>query len=216
LRTVRVKICGITSEKDLSIAVEAGADAVGFVVDVPSSPRNLSIKRAEELMKLVPIFTKRVAVTVPNNSRALKTMCKQLKPDAIQVHGELIRNVQAFRKSLPNIRLIRGLHVRGEISKVDLESLKLFDGLLLDSYVKGKYGGTGVIHNWELSKRVRELIDPIPLILAGGLTPDNIKKAIRVVQPYAVDVSSGVETSLGVKDPKKIVEFIENVKTVRV
>jgi phosphoribosylanthranilate isomerase len=216
LRTVRVKICGITSEKDLSIAVEAGADAVGFVVDVPSSPRNLSIKRAEELMKLVPIFTKRVAVTVPNNSRALKTMCKQLKPDAIQVHGELIRNVQAFRKSLPNTRLIRGLHVRGEISKVDLESLKLFDGLLLDSYVKGKYGGTGVIHNWELSKRVRELIDPIPLILAGGLTPDNIKKAIRVVQPYAVDVSSGVETSLGVKDPKKIVEFIENVKTVRV
>lgn len=215
MRTIRVKICGITSEKDLSVAVEAGADALGFVVDVPSSPRNLSIKRAEELMKLVPIFTKHVVVTVPSNSTALKTMCKQLKPDALQVHGELIRNVQAFRKSLPNMRLIRGLHVRGEISKVGLESLKLFDGLLLDSYVKGKYGGTGVIHNWELSKRVRELIYPIPLILAGGLTPDNIKKAIRIVQPYAVDVSSGVETSLGVKDPKKIVEFIEKVKTVK-
>jgi phosphoribosylanthranilate isomerase len=215
LRTIRVKICGITSEKDLSVAVEAGADALGFVVDVPSSPRNLSIKRAEELMKLVPIFTERVAVTVPSNSTALKMMCKQLKPDALQVHGEFSRNVQAFRKSLPNTRLIRGLHVRGEISKVGLESLKLFDGLLLDSYVKGKYGGTGVIHNWELSKRVRELIDPIPLILAGGLTPDNIKKAIRIVQPYAVDVSSGVETSLGVKDPKKIVEFIEKVKMVK-
>ncbi|UCH38232.1 MAG: phosphoribosylanthranilate isomerase [Candidatus Bathyarchaeota archaeon] len=215
MRSVRVKICGITSEKDLAIAANAGADALGFVVNVLSSPRNISIQRAGEMMRHVPVFTKRVVVSVPSTLNDLKKVFMKLKPDALQIHGKLISEIQEIRTMLPKSRLIGSLQVSRNTLQVDFKSLKQFDGLLLDTNVKGKYGGTGVIHDWEVSKRVRELIDPVPLILAGGLNPSNVKEAIRIVQPYAVDVSSGVETVPGIKDPKKIVEFIENAKVVK-
>lgn len=216
MKTARVKICGITSEHDLMTAVDAGADAVGFVVDVPSSPRNLTLDVAEKLMRLVPVFVDSIAVTVPESLASLKRVYEQLKPEGIQIHGEKFPEAHVIREVIPHTRLIKA--IRSEPSDVDKSSFKVsvsFDAVLLDSYVSGKYGGTGIVHDWELSRHIRDKINPTPLILVGGLTPDNVEDAIRIVHPYAVDVSSGVESSPGVKDPSKIFEFVKNAKRVR-
>jgi len=93
---------------------------------------------------------------------------------------------------------------------------KAFDAILLDSFTSGQYGGTGRVHDWELSKQIKQIIEPTPLILAGGLKPENVKEAILTVQPYAVDVASGVELRPAVKDPKKVYAFIENAKEIRI
>jgi phosphoribosylanthranilate isomerase len=90
-----------------------------------------------------------------------------------------------------------------------------FDAVLLDSFVNGKYGGTGRVHDWKLSRNIRDRLNPIPLILAGGLTPFNVTEAVKIVHPYAVDVSTGVESSPGVKDSRKMFEFINNAKKVK-
>jgi phosphoribosylanthranilate isomerase len=213
--TVRVKICGITREEDLDAAVEAGADAVGFVVGVASSPRNLSLKKTESLIEQVPLFVKSVLVTVPRSIEDF-TAYEKLNPDVIQIHGDNLHATEAIKLKFPNIIFIRG--VNAQVTN-DLEAVaktaKLFDAVLFDSFVEGRYGGTGVVHNWEISRRVRQVIQPKPLILAGGLNPENVAEAVRTVEPYAVDVSSGVEQKPGVKSNHKIVEFIKNAKDVK-
>jgi len=216
MRRVRVKICGITREEDLAVAVAAGADAVGFVVGVPSSPRNISLKKAEKLIRLVPIFVKSVLVTVPKSINELQTY-EKLSPDAIQIHGENLPDTSTLRGKLPNTPLIRAINANPmNALEVASEASKLFDAILLDSSTCGRYGGTGIVHDWNLSKRVKQVIRPKPLILAGGLNPENVKDAIHTVQPYAVDVCTGVESRPGFKDPEKVLAFIENVKEVRI
>ena len=213
---VRVKICGITSLKDLLIAVEAGADAVGFIVDVPQSPRNLSINEAKKLMKATPVFVETVTVTVPKDLNHLETIYKELNPGIIQVHGvdHLQKEIQ---ERLPGTRLIGAVQAKTDL-EIDtiLEATDAFDAILLDSYISGQYGGSGRTHDWGLSKRVKEAIYPKPLILAGGLRPENVKEAICAVKPYAVDVSSGVESRPGVKDRKKVFDFIKNVEEAEI
>ena len=144
--TVRVKICGITRKEDLDAAVEAGADAVGFVVGVSSSPRNLSLKDAERLIKQVPLFVKSVLVTVPRSIDDFAAY-KKLNPDIIQTHGDNI-HAESIRLKLPNIMLIRGVNaqVANDLDAVSKAS-ELFDAVLLDSFVEGLYGGTGVVHD---------------------------------------------------------------------
>jgi phosphoribosylanthranilate isomerase len=210
-----VKICGITREEDLAVTVAAGADAVGFVVGVPSSPRSLSIKRAEKLMKHIPIFVESVVVTPADGISSLVKIYESLRPDAIQIHGENSLDFFVIREKIRDVRLIKTVYVKtaSAINKAVTAS-GFFDAVLLDSFSQGKSGGTGVVHDWKLSRRIRQKIEPKPLILAGGLSPENVRDAIRFVQPYAVDVSSGVELSPGVKDPQKVFEFIKNVKEV--
>jgi len=211
---VRVKICGITSRRDLLTAVEAGADAVGFVVDAPQSPRDLPINKAKSLMKATPIFVKTVAVTVPKNLSRLEEICRRLNPDVVQVHGA-IHTYKEIRERLPDIRLIGAIQVKSGLDvDVVVEAADMLNAVLLDTHISSGYGGTGKIHNWELSRRIRDAVYPKPLILAGGLKPENVKEAIRVVKPYAVDVSSGVESRPGVKDREKVFEFIKNAKEV--
>ena len=214
MRNVRVKICGITSKKDLKEAVYAGADAVGFIVDVPSSPRNLTLNEAEKLVKMVPIFVNSIIVTVPESPDLINNICKKVLPHGIQIHGDHKFDFEEIDRS-SQIRFIRAFQVRSrdKIEKI-LEASKFYDGVLLDSYMKGYYGGTGVAHDWSSSKHIREQLDPKPVILAGGLTSEVVEEAIRKVRPYAVDVSSGVESSPGVKDPSKILHFIKNAKKV--
>jgi len=213
MRRVRVKICGITSEKDLTATVTAGADAVGFVVNVPSSPRNLTVDKARKLIRTTPIFVESVAVTVPGNIDSLIKIYEELKPKAIQVHGENVLNFSQIPKTILNTHLIRAISAKSDsVIKTASEASNSFDAILLDTYANGKNGGTGTIHNWEISKQVRQAISPKPLILAGGLNPQNVGRAIQMVQPYAVDVSTGVESSPGIKDPKKVSEFIESVR----
>jgi phosphoribosylanthranilate isomerase len=215
MRMVRVKICGITRKEDLDAATAAGADAVGFVVGVASSPRNIALEKAEKLIRQVPPFVKSVLVTVPRGIDEFETY-EKLNPDAIQIHGENLHAAASVRLKIPNTLLIGAVNARlANAFDVVSTAAKLFDAVLLDSFVEGRYGGTGIVHDWELSKRVKHVIHPKPLILAGGLNPDNVAEAVRTVQPYAVDVSSGVEQQPGIKDQQKIMDFIKNVKDVR-
>jgi phosphoribosylanthranilate isomerase len=212
--SVKVKICGITSNEDLATAVEAGADAVGFVVNVPSSPRNLTPEKAEKIMKNTPVFVKNVVVAVPKILYELIEIYKRLRPDILQIHGHNLPD-SVIREKLANTRLIRAVQANSDgVVEDAVKAAKAFDAVLVDSFVSGKFGGTGRVH--ELSRRVKRLIHPKPLILAGGLNPENVRDAVRAVQPYAVDVSTGVESRLGVKDPEKVFSFIRNAKEVEV
>jgi phosphoribosylanthranilate isomerase len=216
MRTVKVKICGITRKENLDAAAAAGADAVGFVVGTTASPRNLSLEKAEKLFRQVPPFVKSVLVTVPTSLDELAETCEKLNPDAIQIHGKNLPADVYVRLKFPKTPLIGAVNAN-LANALDVASRvsKMFDVVLLDSFVNGRYGGTGIVHDWEQSKRIKQVIHPKPLILAGGLNPENIAEAVRAVQPYAVDVSSGVELQPGIKDPQKMMDFIKNAKDVK-
>jgi len=216
LRNVRVKICGLTREEDLAVALAAGADAVGFIVDVPSSPRNLTLERAEMLLKQVPVFVDSVVVTAPQNIEELAEICETLKPSAIQIHGKKHFDASEIREMVRYTRLIKTVYVKADsLNDVSLRDSKSFAAILLDSFTKNQYGGTGKVHDWTLSRQIKEAVAPVPVILAGGLNPENVKEAILTVHPYAVDVASGVELEPAVKDHGKIKAFVENAKKIK-
>ena len=216
MRNVRAKICGLTREEDLDVAVTAGADAVGFLVGVPSSPRNLTLENAKVLLSQVPIFVDSVVVTTPKSIKWLIKVCERLKPSSIQIHGKERFDSSEIREKIKDTRLIQTVYVtEGVLNKKVVEDLKTFDAVLLDSFSKGQYGGTGKVHDWTLSRQIKEAVAPVPVILAGGLKPENVKEAILTVQPYAVDVASGVELSPGVKDHEKVRAFVENAKKIK-
>ncbi|MCP8317619.1 MAG: phosphoribosylanthranilate isomerase [archaeon] len=213
---VRVKICGITNEKDVKNSIIVGADALGFIIDVKSSPRSITIDRARELMEKVPIFLSKVAVTVFNDFDRIIEIKNKLKPEYIQIHGDFDFNDDYFLKILHDVHIIRAIALKSNLS---LESIsnetKNFDAILVDSHMEGKYGGTGIVNDFKICREIREAISPKPLILAGGLNSDNVEEAIRIVKPYAVDVSSGVELSPGIKDYEKMLNFVANAKRVK-
>jgi len=213
MRTVKVKICGITCEEDLKMVCNLGADAVGFIVGVPSSPRNLTLEKAKRLIRRVPIFVKSVLVTVPKSIEEILRLYTELRPDIIQIHGIIPLKISVLKRKGLNAFLVAAISVKSKNAlQTAVKHARLFDAVLVDSYVAGRYGGTGVIHDWSVSKRIREAIHPKPLILAGGLNPENVKEAVKAVKPYAVDVSTGVELSPGIKDPEKVKAFIRNAK----
>jgi len=207
----KVKICGITTHRDLATVIDAGADAVGFVVDVPESPRNLSLGEAKALIDDTPIFIKTVAVTIPRSLDGLTKVYRRLRPDALQIHGGCLSDA-LIRRRLPNARFIRAVKAKRGAVEAAVEASKIFEAVIIDSFAPDREGGTGEAHDWELSRQVRQAIYPTPLILAGGLRPETVKEAIRIVQPYAVDVSSSVELRPGIKDPKKTLDFIRSVR----
>ncbi|MCX8171127.1 MAG: phosphoribosylanthranilate isomerase [Candidatus Bathyarchaeota archaeon] len=212
MRKVRVKICGITRLEDIYICVRAGADALGFIVDVPSSPRNISLDRAKQLIKATPPFVTRTVVTVFKNAEQVFKIHSELKPDIIQLHGNP-PSAEVFQEIFERIRVIGAINI-SQNTPLDeiLRLINSFDAVLVDSHVSGMYGGTGVAHDWSVSRRIRDMIYPKPLILAGGLKPENVRSAILMVKPFAVDVSSGVEAQPGIKDENKVVSFIEEVR----
>jgi phosphoribosylanthranilate isomerase len=216
MNAVRVKICGITRKEDLDAAAAAGADAIGFVVGATASPRNLSLEKAEKLFRQVPPFVKSVLVTVLTSPDELADVCKKLNPDAVQIHGANLRNVALFREKLLATPLIGAVNANSaDALKAAQAASKLFDAVLLDSLADGQYGGTGIVHDWTLSKGIRNAVHPARLILAGGLNPENVAEAVRAVQPYAVDVSSGVELQPGKKDYQKMISFVKNARNVK-
>jgi phosphoribosylanthranilate isomerase len=208
---VRVKICGITRIEDIESAVSSDADAVGFIVGFPTSPRNLTLERAEGLIDHVPTFVDAVLVTnvetLTNEFERIKT----IRPDAIQLYGEISRIKNMLSKIDSSI--IKALRVNSQTSFVKGQ-FNGFDAVLTDSYSKEQYGGTGRVADWNISSRIREAIAPKPLILSGGLNTKNVVQAIIRVKPYAVDASSGVEKSPGIKDAHKVREFVRNAKGV--
>jgi phosphoribosylanthranilate isomerase len=211
MKRVRVKICGITNEADLEAAVDAGADALGFVVDVPQSPRSLSLNRARDLVGATPPFVQSVVVSVFQTLDHLEALCSYLAPDAVQLAGALPQDSSIY-EHVGNTRVITVVAVNDEaVSHETFSAAARFNAVLTDSFVPGVYGGTGMAHNWAVSRAIRERIAPTPLILAGGLTPGNVRAAIETVRPYAVDVSSSVEIRPGVKDHAKMRAFAEAV-----
>jgi len=208
---VRVKVCGVRSPRDLLTVVDAGVDAVGFVVDVPSSPRSLTLEEAGRLTELTPVFVETVAVTVARGLDHLRKIADVVNPSAIQIHGLKSFNGK-LRSVLRGVKLIAAIPATPSAPKLAAEAARFFDAVLIDT----PGGGTGRTHDWSISRRVRELISPKPLILAGGLNPANVEEAIRSVRPYAVDVSSGVEAKPGVKDPEKVFEFVRRAAGVEV
>ncbi len=221
----RVKICGITNEEDMDICITEGADALGFVVNYPVPvPWNLTIDEAKELMKKVPPFVSKVAV-VGDSIKTVIDIAKILKPDVIQLHGnesfdttkKIISEVKSF--GIKVIKAVRfSIETGKPLSKIEdpiglcyLYKNMGVDALVLDSATKSMPAGTGMTFSWKIAAEIRDSLD-IPVILAGGLTPKNVYKAIVMVKPFAVDVITGVEKNKGKKDPRKVKLFIKEAK----
>lgn len=199
----RVKICGITRIEDGLCAVDNGVDALGFVFYEPS-PRNIDIDKAAEMVNALPAFITRVALFVNADPAHIERVLNAVDIDLLQFHGEE-SEATCLQYKMPYIKAIR---VNEETDLLQAErEFSSAKGLLLDAYVKGIQGGTGQAFNWSL---IPENLDK-PIILAGGLKPDNVHQAITQVRPYAVDVSGGVEQDKGIKDPIKISAFMQEV-----
>jgi phosphoribosylanthranilate isomerase len=196
---IRVKFCGFTHQDDVAQAVALGADALGFVFYGPSS-RCVSPAHAQTLTRSVPAFVTRVGLFVNEEAETVQRIFEIARLNLIQYHGEEspefcdavgIPYIKAFR-------MRKGMDLRTEMDRYPNAS-----GFLLDAYVKGQPGGTGERFDWELIPHSHA-----PIILAGGLTPDNAKDAIDQVAPWALDVSGGIETKPGRKDPDKMARFM--------
>ena len=199
----RVKICGITRVEDALAAVRLGADAIGLVF-YAESPRNVSLQAAQEIVAVLPPFISVVGLFVNASQNKIETVLSQLQLDVLQFHGdETAADCAQF--NLPYLKAIR---VKPDTNLLqcclEFNSAK---ALLLDAYTDAAYGGTGHVFDWNLIPKSL----PLPVILAGGLTAENVGAAIQQIQPYAVDVSGGVERAKGIKDAEKIAAFMRAV-----
>ncbi|MFZ2455467.1 MAG: phosphoribosylanthranilate isomerase [Candidatus Altiarchaeia archaeon] len=208
----KAKICGLTKKEDALFAAHNGADAIG-VVNVRESKRYVKLSDAREIFRAMPPFVSRVIVASPAGMSEVKEI-ERTGADYLQLHS--IEDVMFIKEIRENTRmgLIKQLPVTGResIEQAELYS-GLVDAILLDTKTKGSMGGTGVVHDWNISREIAEHVKK-PVILAGGLNPANVLDAITKVRPYAVDVASGVEISPGIKDMEKIKQFLLNVKKV--
>ncbi len=203
MSAVRSKICGITRIEDALAAIDAGADALGFVF-YPKSPRAVSVEQAQAIIAALPPFVSTVGLFVNAEREALKALLDVLPLDLIQFHGdETPEQCEGYhRPYIKALRVQAGDDIAASCAQYDKAC-----GILLDTYVAGVPGGTGETFDWALiPKRLSK-----PIILAGGLTSANVTQAIAQVRPYAVDVSGGVEKSKGIKDHDKIRAFLSAV-----
>lgn len=201
----RVKVCGLTNERDRDVAVEAGTDAVGFVVDVAvDTERELDPDRAAELIDGVPPFVTAVLVTMPDSADRALDLLDVTGAGAIQLHNDLpVEAVAAVREdsAVPVLKAIDADRAAAE------RYAPVVDALLIDSRTDAGAGGTGRQSDWKRAAAITEAVD-CPVVLAGGLTPQNVADAIGAVGPYAVDVSTGVEQAEGRKDHGAVRAFV--------
>jgi phosphoribosylanthranilate isomerase len=200
----RTKICGITRVEDGLAAARAGADAIGLVF-YAKSPRNVDPILAAEISGDLPPFVTRVALFVNPSIEEVETVLRQARPDVLQFHGE---ESPAFCRSF-GVPYLKAARVKPGVDLLQFATLYAdAQGLLLDAWSEGTHGGTGERFDWALIPP--DL--PRPVILAGGLHAGNVAEAISAVRPWAVDVSSGVEASKGIKDAAKIAAFMKEVR----
>ncbi len=218
----KVKICGMRSVEDIELAVSCGADAVGFITEVPvNSPRKLDTWKAAELIKTVPFFVGSTLVIMPESGKHALGLIDKVRPDVVQLHNdlsskeiEIIRN-SAYQKIIKTFVIpVESKELPSDmISEIDaLYDNDLIDGILLDTGKTGNRGGTGLVHDWSISRHVVENVH-LPVILAGGLKPENVRDAVYKVGPFAVDTASGVEKD-GKIDPAKVRRFIEEARCI--
>lgn len=203
MHRTRIKICGLTREEDVRAAVNAGADAIGFVF-YPPSPRFVPFERAAQLARLIPPFVTTVGLFVEPGRDFIEAALQAVPLQVLQFHGDEAE-ADCLGFGLPYIKAAR--------MRQGLDLLKYAasfpgaQGLLLDAFVEG-YGGGGETFDWSL---IPDRL-PMPLILSGGLNAANVGEAVRRVQPWAVDVSSGVESAKGIKDAALITDFVAGVE----
>lgn len=204
MAVVRSKICGITRVEDALAAAAAGADAIGLVF-YAKSPRAVSVLQAQQIIAALPPFVTTVGLFVDIARAELQQILADVPLDLLQFHGdESLAQCEGYGRPY-----IKALRVRpGDDLVVLMGQYPSASGILLDTYVEGVPGGTGLAFDWSLVPQHL----PKPVILAGGLTPENVAAAIAAVKPYAVDVSGGVEASKGIKDADKVHAFIREVR----
>nr|WP_298172804.1 phosphoribosylanthranilate isomerase [uncultured Pseudomonas sp.] len=204
MSVVRSKICGITRVEDALAAAEAGADAIGLVF-YPKSLRAVSVQQARTIIAALPPFVTTVGLFVNASRCELGEILDAVPLDMLQFHGdERPADCEGYHRPY-----IKALRVKpGDDVAAQIEPYANASGILLDTFVAGVPGGTGLAFDWSLVPRNLDR----PIILAGGLTPENVRSAIEQTQPYAVDVSGGVEARHGIKDADKIRAFMRAVK----
>lgn len=215
---VRVQIAGVSSLEEALEAEQAGADALGFTVRLPSGVHDdLTEVKARSIINVLPPFVATVAITYVSTAREAADLCRYLGVGAIQLHGDFpTQDLAPLRAMLPHLRIIKAVHVTGPAAIDHARSYaRRVDAIILDTYDPdtGRHGATGKTHDWSVS---RELVEKIrtPIILAGGLTPENVAEAIRVVRPWGVDVHTGIENPDGTRNFGKMREFIRRAKRV--
>ena len=200
----KIKICGITNAKDAQVASDLGVDAVGFVF--AESPRRVDPVTAQKICLSLPPFVNRVGVFVDEVTDVVTEVVNFCKLDYAQLHG---KETPYYCKALA-FKVLKAIRVKDKDSIEDMSAYREFvNGFVLDAYVKGKQGGTGKTFDWALAKEAQKYGH---VILSGGLTPATVREAIELVGPYGVDVSSGVESSPGIKDHDKMGRFVEKIR----
>lgn len=207
--TVKIKICGITNEEDAHKAVELGVDALGFVF-YDKSPRSVEPSVAKRIIQSLPPFVLSVGVFVNQPEETVRRTFDSCGLALAQIHGD---ETAEYCESLgrPVLRAIRLKDRRNFLALAEYKGRMGVRGFVVDAFHQEKYGGTGQTTDWTMAA---EAANAAPILLAGGLTPQNVQEAIRQVRPYGVDVSSGVEASPGKKDHQKLREFIQAVRLV--
>ncbi|HMK46555.1 MAG TPA: phosphoribosylanthranilate isomerase [Methanocella sp.] len=210
----RVKICGITSPEDAVECASSGADAIGMLVDVEISPRRITVEEARQIVSALPPFVASVIVMTPSTPDNVIEAVKKVQPAAVQLHGdEPADMLWQIRRQLPGVKLIKTIHV-GEGDEIEkarrYESAA--DAILLDTS-SPLGGGAGIVHDWTISRKIIDTVR-LPVILAGGLSPKNVRDAVKATHPYAVDACSGVEAKKREKDLRLVQEFIRQAKVI--
>ncbi|MDD5454236.1 MAG: phosphoribosylanthranilate isomerase [Candidatus Ratteibacteria bacterium] len=199
---VKIKICGITNLEDALFASSLGVDALGFIF--AESKRRITAVNARRIIDALPQSILKIGVFVNEEERRVREILELCYLDALQFHGdESPEYILKFRETK-----IKSFRIEDENSLKEIPQYKA-NAYLLDTYSSKVFGGTGKTFNWDLAVEAKKFG---PIILAGGLHPDNVKEAIHKVQPWAVDVSSGVESHPGKKDKKKLEEFVKRVR----
>ena len=205
-KQVKVKVCGMTSLKDALVAVEGGADAVGFIF-YKKSPRSVTMKTVREIVLELPPFVDTVGVFVDETAEQINKIADYCNLDIIQLHGD---ESPTFCKKIRR-KVIKAFRIKDMQSVKKLSSFQV-SGFLLDTFSENLHGGTGKVFDWNLALPAKKFG---PVIMAGGLTPNNVQQAVRQIRPYGVDVCSGVESEPGIKDHKKVRAFLKNAKAGR-
>ncbi len=201
----KIKICGITNIDDALWAAKCGADALGFVF--AKSPRSISAARVKKIIAALPPFITKVGVFVNENASTVNSIAQYCGLDRVQLHGD---ESPEFCKKI-KYPVIKAFRIKSE---KDLKAIRKYKGIsavLLDTFSNESFGGTGKRFDWALAVKAKSYFRG-PLILSGGLKPENLKEAVARVSPYAVDMSSGVEKAPGKKDGKKVKKAVEIVK----
>jgi phosphoribosylanthranilate isomerase len=211
---VRVQVAGITSARDALLVAEAGADAVGFTIGLPKgAPDDTPPEAAAAAVRALPPFVTPVLITYRSEAEEVARLLEAIGARTVQLHGGASEEAVArLRALVPGVKVVRVVHVTGPEAVAEATTIADADALLLDTFdpITGRRGATGKTHDWRISAAIVRSVR-VPVILAGGLRPENVAEAIRTVQPWGVDVHTGVEDAWGRLDPARLQAFLAAV-----